>query len=98
MAILKLKGEHKPIREYYAALEQYERIGAKDEGAVRIAFQNLLDACGRQFNWTVQAEYSYTRADKRAAKIDGALVDEFRIARGYWEAKDVKDNLDKASE
>ena len=37
-----LKPTHKPIRAYYAALVQFERLGITHETAVRSAFQALL--------------------------------------------------------
>ena len=37
-----IKPTHKPIKTYYAELEKYAQHGAKNEGTVRAAFQNLL--------------------------------------------------------
>ncbi len=42
MPTLNIKPTHKPIKNYYAELEAYTKIGAKHEGAVRTAFQTLL--------------------------------------------------------
>ena len=35
MPPLNIKPTHKPIKNYYAELEAYTKIGAKHEGAVR---------------------------------------------------------------
>ncbi|MDX6575923.1 MAG: hypothetical protein QOE96_1876 [Blastocatellia bacterium] len=49
MEKLNLKPTHKPVQNYYDALRQFKTIGVSDEGAVRSAFQTLLEHCGRQF-------------------------------------------------
>ena len=58
MATLNLKPTHKPIRDYYDALDQFDQLGFTHETAVRSAFQSLLQHCGREFNWTLVPEYS----------------------------------------
>lgn len=57
---------------------------------MRSAFQNLLDSCAKQFQWTLVAEYAIKRI-----RIDGVLIDNYNIRRAYWEAKDSKDDLKK---
>ncbi|MBD0373213.1 MAG: hypothetical protein ICV60_20405 [Pyrinomonadaceae bacterium] len=92
---LDLKPSHKPVAEYYRALEQFRSIGVSHESAVRSAFQNLLDACCRKFGWTLVAEWPIKRAKGHALRADGALVDGFRLSHGLWEAKDAADDLRK---
>ncbi len=48
MAILELKATHKAVRDYYKALHRFAELGSKHEGAVRSAFQDLLEHYGRQ--------------------------------------------------
>jgi predicted helicase len=93
MPILNLKPTHKPVREYYKELKQFEKLGVSHEGAVKTAFQKLLESCGKQFNWTLVQEYQIKRPGKRPARVDGALVDDFGLTHGYWEAKDSDDDL-----
>jgi len=95
MERLKLKPTHKPVRTYYEELQQYELIGVAHEGAVRAAFQNLLEACGSSFGWKLVGEWPVNRAGGHPLRVDGALVDEFRLTHGYWEAKDSHDDLSK---
>lgn len=95
MPSLSLKPSHKPIKNYYEVLEQYSKLGAVHEGAVRSAFQSLLDSCAKQFQWTLVAEYAIKRSKKQPIRIDGALVDSYNLPRAYWEAKDINDNLKK---
>lgn len=91
---LNLKTSYKPVTEYYEALEKFKHIGIKHEGAVRSAFQTLLESCGKQFNWTLVPEYQKKRQGRRIS-IDGALVDQFSLPHGYWEAKDEQDDLQR---
>lgn len=95
MSNLSLKANHKPIRDYYDALETYRRLGEDNEGTVSVAFQHLLESCGRQFQWTLLQQYQIRRVKKQPLRVDGALVDEYNLARGLWEAKDPKDDLKK---
>ena len=60
MTTLNLKPTHKPIKDYYYALDQFDQLGFTHETAVRSAFQSLLQHCGRAFNWTLVPEHSMT--------------------------------------
>ena len=93
MPTLNLKSTHKPVKEYYESLDQFERLGVTHEMAVRSAFQSLLESCGKQFNWKLVPEHSITLNKNTRIVIDGALIDDFRLTHGYWEAKDIDDDL-----
>jgi len=93
MPTLELKPTHKPVHSYYAALRQFEELGVRHETAVRSAFQNLLEHCARQCDWTLVPEWEIRRPRKHPLRVDGALVDNFRLTHGFWEAKDIGDDL-----
>ena len=100
MTILNLKSTHKPVKAYYESLQRFESIGVSHETAVRSAFQTLLEHCGRQFNWILVPEHSMTPLIRGARGVknkrivvDGALIDNFQLPHGYWEAKDIHDDL-----
>ncbi|MDT4968357.1 MAG: hypothetical protein QOJ64_3094 [Acidobacteriota bacterium] len=95
MERLNLKPTHKPVQNYYEALSQFKTIGVSHEGAVRSAFQTLLEHCGRQFSWKLVPEWQVRRNHGHPLRVDGALVDEFRLPHGFWEAKDTHDDLGK---
>ena len=77
------------IADYYAALQQYSGLGVTRETSVRSAMQYLLDEAGREAGWKLTPEHHLANG-----KIpDGTFLDEFKIAHGYWEAKDTKDDL-----
>ena len=93
MTSLNLKPTHKIIKDYYNALDQFDRLGVAHEGAVRSAFQSLLQKCAGQFDWTLVPEHSMTGIQNRRIVVDGVLMDNFRLTHGYWEAKDEDDDL-----
>ena len=92
---LNLKPTHKLVKSYYETLGQYGQLSIDHEMAVRSAFQALLRGCGRQFEWTLVPEYAIHKPKAGIIKVDGAMVDPFRLARGFWEAKDEHDDLEK---
>lgn len=94
MERLNLKPTHKAIQNYYQALKEFESLGVSHEGAVRSAFQNLLEDCGKRFGWKLVPEW-IRRNKTRSIRIDGALVDDYRLPHGFWEAKDTHDDLAK---
>ncbi len=93
MPLLNLKPSHKVIKDYYHSLEQFDQYGVTHEMAVRSAFQTLLVSCGRQFNWVLVPEYRFNLKGGKHVVIDGSLLDNFHLAYGYWEAKDIRDDL-----
>ena len=109
MSKLALKPTHKAVAAYYDSLEKFDRLGIKHEGAVRSAFQELLEQCARQFDWKLVPECAIKRKGQADAKADGAFhslsaSDGERagvrcrpscLNRGLWEAKVSADDLDK---
>jgi predicted helicase len=91
---LNLKPSHKAVKAYYDVLGQYGQLNIDHEMAVRSAFQGLLRTCGNQFDWTLVPEYPIQRPP-RIIKVDGALLDTFKLTHGFWEAKDEHDDLEK---
>ena len=93
MTALNLKPTHRPIKSYYAALNQFTHLNVTHETAVRTAFQTLLEHCARQCRWTLVPEHALNPRRGKRIVIDGALIDDFRLTHGYWEAKDDDDDL-----
>ena len=94
MPTLNLKSTHAAITEYYAAQERYAKQNVTRETAVRGAFIPLLETCARQMHWTLLLEEPLHTQQNRRIVIDGVLVDDFRLPQGYYEAKDILDDLD----
>ena len=95
MQTLNLKPTHKPVAAYYESLERFQSIGVEHETAVRSAFHNLLESCGRQFDWTLVPEWKIERSRSKRIFVDGALVDRYQLTHGLWEAKDIHDDLER---
>ena len=98
MPSLSLKPAHKAVIAYYDSLAKFASLGIKHEGAVRSAFQELLDHCGRQLDWKLVPEYAIQRRGQADAKADGAILDKYTLTRGLWEAKDSDGRRSKRHE
>ena len=90
-----LKPSHASVKAYYEALHQFGQLYIDHESAVRSAFQTLLAKCGQRATpkLTLVPEYAFRRARGPSLRIDGALIDDYKLPHGYWEAKDEKDDL-----
>ena len=95
MSQLEIKPSHKPIKQYYAALEEFEKQGVVKETSVRAAFQEVLTTYARKRGWSFVAEATVTLANKNKGSVDGAAFDSMNLVMGHWEAKDVNDDLEK---
>ncbi len=91
--MLNIKPTHKPITNYYAELRQYTKLGAQHEGAVRVAFQNLLQHYATLRGLTLICEKTRTTPNGNHIRIDGEIVTDFGLIFGHWEAKDLLDEL-----
>ncbi|RKZ42531.1 MAG: DNA helicase [Gammaproteobacteria bacterium] len=92
--MFKITPKQKHLQAYYKELKEFERLGQAHEGTVKIAFQHLLEAIAKQSQWILTQENTLNRGKKRI-RLDGVLFDNANIPRGYWEAKDSKDDLSK---
>ena len=77
------------VDQYYHDLATYKEQHVTHETAVRSAFQNLLASFAPSVNWTLIPEEPLANGKRP----DGTLRDTFRLPRGYWEAKDTRDDL-----
>ena len=78
------------IDAYYDALLRYSGLDVTHETAIRSAMQNLLSEAGREIGWTLVPEQPLSNGKRP----DGTFRDNFNLARGYWEAKDTRDDLE----
>ena len=90
------------IRRYREELDRIKAAsGSDNELQTRRAFENCLDDYCREHSegLTLVAEQRIAgraRRDGTATQVipDGTVRDAMRLARGYWEAKDIRDDLD----
>ncbi len=81
--------QKKAIDHYYQELAAYQEKKVTHETAVRSAFQNLLATFAQSANWVLIPEQTLANGKRP----DGTMRDSFNLPRGYWEAKDTKDDL-----
>ena len=83
------------INEYLNELATLKRVsGAQRESVVREAFKDLLKKWGKSHNLVFIAEHEFVTTAKVRNYVDGALLHDLRVPFGYWEAKDIDDDLD----
>ena len=92
--MLNIKPSHKAIKNYYRKINKLSELDEIDEGAVSPPFASLLRHCSKFYGWTLVEKYSI-RNNGNLIYVDGALVDNFKLVYGIWEAKDTKDDLGK---
>lgn len=80
------------IKAYARDLAQLKRHEVAHELGLKGPFQNLLDKAAKKRGWMLVPELSTYSGGKRVVP-DGTVRDEFRLARGWWEAKDTSDKL-----
>src|SRR5690349_5803368 len=81
--------QKKALDHYYKELATYQEKKVTHETAVRSAFQNLLATFAQTAHWVLIPEQTLANGKRP----DGTLRDTFNLPRGYWEAKDSKDDL-----
>jgi hypothetical protein len=80
------------VKAYLADLKHLKDQHVTHELGLKGPFQNLLDKAAKKRGWTLVPELSTYSGGKRVVP-DGTVRDEYRLARGWWEAKDTSDNL-----
>src|SRR5579862_2296304 len=87
-----IKPNHKAIQTYYETLKSYAELNATHETGVRTAFIRLLEDTAKLQTWTLVTEVGQ-KVDGRTIRPDATLY-KSAVPRGYYEAKDTKDDLD----
>jgi predicted helicase len=84
------------IQQYYTKVEKIIQYGgSRNEGALRFAFQTLLENYCADKNLELIAELEYRTKNGDFVYPDGTLKDALRQDWGYWESKDQYDTLDE---
>jgi len=94
MTKLNLKLTSKPIVTYYADITQKRQAGFWTEGNVSPIFGTLLEHCAKSAGYLYNTEHT-TKVGKRTIRFDAAILTQFHLRYGVWEAKDSADTLDK---
>lgn len=93
MPYLNLKPTHKAVKAFYKEIKQAQQMSFVHEGTVAPHFAALLRYCGGKVNWQLIEQYPIQRKGQHPLKADGALLDEYKLLHGLWEAKDTQDDL-----
>ncbi|MBZ5545676.1 MAG: hypothetical protein LAO07_18705 [Acidobacteriia bacterium] len=80
------------VRKYYESVAALRDQHVFNEMNVRSAFESLLADTARLKGWTLIPELS-GKSGGSLVRPDGTLRDRNSLPRGYWEAKDTKDDL-----
>lgn len=89
-----IKATDKAIHQYQLTLREFRDASIDYESATRHAFQTLLTDTARRRHWQLVPELPIKLSSGRTIEPDGTIRDEFTIHRGYWEAKDTRDDLE----
>ena len=95
MSIFPLKPTHKSVKDYYAALAEFQKHGHNTEGNTRSAFADLLKKSSSPYGWHLVESLPFRGTGKQRLIADGAIEDGLGVVQGLWEAKDDDDDLDK---
>src|SRR5438128_6834694 len=94
-----IKPNHKAIQQYYQSLKDYRGYGVKHEGAVETAFQRLLEHIAKLNHCQLIPKHKL-KVGGNLIYPDGTVFEkelgDLGLRLGYWEAKDIDDDLDKA--
>jgi hypothetical protein len=90
--MLELSPSDPIIKLYLKDLQHLKDHEVAHELGLKGPFQTLLDKAAKRRGWTLVAELSTYSGGKRV-RPHGTVRDEFRLARGWWEAKDTSDKL-----
>ncbi len=90
-----IKPTQKTVKVYYESMKALAEQGVEHEQAVRQPFATLLTETAKTRKWTFVAEQA-VKVSGKLIRPDGAMRDDLLRRRGFWEAKDIADDLDKA--
>ena len=83
------------IDRYHADLQRFRDCGGSDnEQSIRRAFAVCLDSYCRDHREKLALVDELDAGGSSRNRPDGTVKDSLRMARGYWEAKDSRDDLD----
>jgi len=87
------------IQQYLNQLATLKRVsGTTRESVVREAFKDLLKGWARSHDLIFVPEHEVAAPTRERRYVDGALMHTLRVPFGYWEAKDIQDDIDASIE
>ena len=87
------------ISKYLSAVDKIVRYGgSKNESSIKNAFASLINDYAETNQLILIPELEYKTKSGNIVYPDGTLKDAIRLSHGWWESKDVDDNLEKEIE
>jgi len=84
------------IQNYHTEVEKIIQYGGSHkETSIRVAFQNLLNGYCTAKNFLLIPELAYRTKHNTTVYPDGTVKDALRLPWGYWESKDIDDDINK---
>ncbi|TAD99044.1 MAG: DNA methyltransferase [Bacteroidetes bacterium] len=84
------------IHKYYNDLQRAKQFGgSENETVIRNAFFALLNGLARKKNLELVPEISIKSTIGTIVRPDGVLRNALQLDCGFWESKDIKDDIDK---
>ena len=84
------------IQNYHTEVEKIiQYSGSHNETSIRVAFQKLLEGYCSAHHFILIPELAYRTQYDTTVYPDGTIKDALRLPWGYWESKDIDDDLDK---
>jgi hypothetical protein len=84
------------LNNYYNKLDDSIRFGgSRNETTVEHAFIQLVNSYAERRNSMLVPKIAIRSAKGTTIIPDGALKNSLRLDFGYWESKDIKDDIDK---
>jgi predicted helicase len=84
------------IQNYHTEVEKIIQYGgSRNETSIRVAFQKLLEGYCTAKHLILIPELAYRTQYNTTVYPDGTVKDALRLPWGYWESKDIFDDLDK---
>ncbi len=84
------------IQNYHTEVEKLIQYGgSRKETSIRVAFQKLLEGYCESQQLILIPELEYRTSFGTTVYPDGTVKDALRLPWGYWESKDIEDDLDQ---
>ncbi|HET7413144.1 MAG TPA: type ISP restriction/modification enzyme, partial [Pararhizobium sp.] len=84
------------IQQYLNEIDRLRKFsGVVNEQVLRRAFARLLDAWASAQKLVFLEEYPFETSLKTTVYPDGTVLHDIRVPLGWWEAKDMNDDLDE---
>lgn len=83
------------INQYYNQIHELQRVGVKNEMAIKQPFDTLLRQIVTPKHYVYATEVTIKNENGKNIRPDGILMNKLRIHKGYVESKDTDDTINE---